>query len=223
MHDLSKTLLALGAVGATLLVPAFAQANWTALSPVNTRSAFGMTTDSAGHIHVFGGQAGATFSYTNSHQEYDPASDTWTPRAALPIAGSLPACVATAADGRIFYIGGRTTGGNATVATTRIYDPGTDTWSTGTDMPTATRSAACDTDAAGNFIIFGGNTAAGTLATDAVLAYDPVNDQWSTRAAMPLGRSIANVARRGWPLLSHRRVRRLERDDRRRPDLQPGQ
>ena len=107
---------------------------------------------------------------------YDPATDTWdTSRK-----GQLPTprehVSAFAYDGKVYLIGGRWKNINTPVV--EIYDPVTDTWGKGADMPTATSGymgAVLDNKVhilAGEF-----------LDRECVMAghqvYDPATDTWT--------------------------------------------
>ena len=65
---------------------------------------------------------------------YDPASDTWSTGAEMPMPRHHLAAVVV--DGRIWAIGGRV--GTRIQDRVDIYDPATDTWSSGPPLPEAT-------------------------------------------------------------------------------------
>ncbi|MCX5093886.1 carboxypeptidase regulatory-like domain-containing protein [Streptomyces sp. NBC_00365] len=89
-----------------------------------------------GRLYCAGG-SGPDYAPTTASYVYDPASNSWQPLADMPmgLAGSTYA----AADGRLLVSGGATLVGAARVATPKgyAYDPGTNTWSTLPDAPTA--------------------------------------------------------------------------------------
>jgi N-acetylneuraminic acid mutarotase len=89
-----------------------------------------------GKIYVMGGVPGGLLEdpAISIVQEYDPATDTWTPKANMPTARS--GLSLSAVGGRVYAIGGGTFGG-ATFSTVEEYDPAADTWTTRPDMPTA--------------------------------------------------------------------------------------
>jgi len=84
-------------------------------------------------IYVMGGAVGVTL-----NQIYDTETDTWSNGSPLPKGVDTAAAVATSGDyapKRIYVIGGKQN--LDAVNFNQIYDPETDTWSTGTPMPTA--------------------------------------------------------------------------------------
>jgi hypothetical protein len=75
-------------------------------------------------IHAIGGRFNTFANNTNLHHAYDPDTDTWELRASLPTARSGVA--AGALGGRIFVVGGETTG--RVFSVNEVYDPATDRW-----------------------------------------------------------------------------------------------
>jgi N-acetylneuraminic acid mutarotase len=87
-----------------------------------------------GRIYVMGGCLQGWIDVTTV-EEYDPQTDTWTPRADMP---SLRRCFSTSVvDGKIYAIGGVHYGDKRYLTTVEEYDPMTDTWTPKADMPTA--------------------------------------------------------------------------------------
>ena len=105
----------------------------------------------------------------------------WVYKAPMPTAryGMTSAVV----DGKIYVIGGYLSGFLSTV---EIYDPGTDTWSTGTNMPTARRYMSSAVVDGKVYVIGGRNTGTASLST--VEIYDPGTDTWSTGTDIPTRR-----------------------------------
>lgn len=135
--------------------------------------------------------------------EYDPANDSWKALAPMPTKRGSP--VAAVVDGKIYVIGGATMhpGSKAevihparphrSVGTVEIYDPGTDSWQTGSPMPTARNHAAAGV-VDGKIYVIGGRVGAAFITrasnTDLVEEYDPKTDQWGAlKAPMPTPRS----------------------------------
>ena len=114
-----------------------------------------------------------------------------------PRAVAVWAAAAGAINGLVYVVGGATN--IASVNANQIYNPGTDTWTTGAPMPTARQGAGA---AVVNDIlyVFGGkpNVSACPQAycqLTVVEAYDPATDTWSTKSPMPTPKdSIAVVA-----------------------------
>ena len=112
--------------------------------------------------------------------EYNAVSDTWTKRAhANLIRHSFGAGMA---GGKIFIWGG-IAGGRLT-ATTEMYDPKTDTWTTKAPMP-GPRMFAKGAEVAGKLYAVGGIQPPGRNQVPLLHAYDPKTDVWSVKASMP--------------------------------------
>jgi N-acetylneuraminic acid mutarotase len=83
-----------------------------------------------GKIYAIGGIGGLTIV-----EEFDPETDTWTRKADMPTGRSFLA--ANVVNDKIYVLGGNA-GPNlwgTTLASVEIYDPATDTWTKGVDMP----------------------------------------------------------------------------------------
>lgn len=90
-------------------------------------------TVAGGKIYVLGGRTNATGSsvYSNLNQEYNPATNTWATRAAMPTGVREPGVASYS--GQVYCFGGAGSG-NA-IASTQIYNPSTNAWSQGAPMP----------------------------------------------------------------------------------------
>ncbi len=136
-----------------------------------------------GKIYVFGGVDG-TIVDLNLCEEYDPASDTWAPKTAMPTARTEAA--AAAIDGLIYVIGGEDYDTNTPLNTVEIYNPSSNSWTTGANMPTARRTLSC---AAVNGRIYAiGGDDAGTTCYDVVEEYNPATNTWATKSPMGVAR-----------------------------------
>ena len=137
-----------------------------------------------GKLYVIGGCCG----FRNTIYEYDPVADTWSAKAVIPTARGCMS--ASAVDGKIYVIGGRDNASDdaSRLSTVEVYNPVTNTWAAGADMPTARRypvSAAVG----GRIYIFGGEIGGATYLST-VEAYDPATDTWSTLDSMPVERVV---------------------------------
>jgi len=109
--------------------------------------------------------------------------------APLPLARDHMAFVA--AEGRLHAIGGRT--GASTARTDRhdIYDPASNTWSSGPPLPTS-RSGLASTLYKGLILVLGGELPPNTFAENE--AFNPKTNTWQTLAPMPHGRHATGAA-----------------------------
>ena len=106
---------------------------WTTMEPIPTPVSYHASAVLDNRIYIIGGAV--RFSL---NQIYDPETETWSSGAPLPTGVDSAAAVATTgemAPKRIYVIGGKQN--LDAVNLTQIYDPETDTWITGTPMPTA--------------------------------------------------------------------------------------
>ena len=124
-------------------------------------------------------------------EAYDPATDTWIPKADMPTArNSLSTSVV---GDRIYAIGGSQAGKG--ISTVEVYDPATDTWTQRADMPTA-REAVSTGAMNGKIYAIGGREYSGAPSgpLSIVEAYDPATDIWTTMADMPTARTDPSVS-----------------------------
>ncbi len=106
---------------------------WTTKTPIPTGVEHHTSAVVDNKIYVMGGAVEVTL-----NQIYDTENDTWSNGAPLPKGVDAAAAIATSGDyapKRIYVIGGKQN--LDAVNFNQIYDPETDTWSTGTPMPTA--------------------------------------------------------------------------------------
>lgn len=83
-------------------------------------------------------------------------------------------------DGKIYAFGGGTySGGFIVLSSLEIYDPATDSWSWGSDMPEPDWDMACAIDDSGNIYSF-------TSTQSGSFRYDPSLDQWTTITPPPV-------------------------------------
>lgn len=127
---------------------------------------------------------------------YDPATDSWSSVAPMPVA--LRKHVAATVAGRIYVVGGQTALWPA-VKTVFVFDPATGHWAEKAPMPFDLRESA-SAAAAGPLWIFGGDGLG--FDTRSALSYDPVTNTWSSHAPMLQdGRLMAAVTVGDKPLL----------------------
>jgi N-acetylneuraminic acid mutarotase len=151
--------------------------------------------------YVFGGVT--QFSPVNGLRrvdEYDPVTDTWRRRADSPTSRVNGASASL--DGRIYLAGGWT-GGDAGSSSQlnsslEIYDPESDSWSSGPDIPTP-RAALAASAVNGSVYFMGGGdqSTLDTLQTGIVESYSPGSGNWTRKADLPTGRELMTAASAG--------------------------
>jgi len=116
--------------------------------------------------------------------ERDPAIINWTRKADLP-GGGLDDGGAAVVNGKIYAVGLGFAGSRQLL----VYNPVTDTWQTGTPMPSS-REGVGVAAVNGKIYAIGGSGANGTKNE----MYDPATNTWTPMADMPTSRGYAAVA-----------------------------
>jgi N-acetylneuraminic acid mutarotase len=137
-----------------------------------------VVSDADGLVYIMGGATAASYAAVDAAYSYDPDSGEWTVLASMDMAARGSAG-AIGLDGRVYVISGYLAGYLDLI---QIYDPGTDTWSTGAAVPVPTWEAKAVTLANGSICVVGGEGAPAGL----VQIYDSVADSWSVGPSAPL-------------------------------------
>ena len=132
-----------------------------------------------GKIYVIG---------TSVNQEYDPVTDTWTPKRPMPTRRGQFAIAVY--QNKIYVIGG---GGNfgleEVTGKNEVYDPLTDTWETKAPMPTARQFMDANV-VDGKIYVIGGSKPINyndpSYVPNINEVYDPETNKWSTSIAPPV-------------------------------------
>jgi N-acetylneuraminic acid mutarotase len=175
---------------------------WTTLTPMNTARAGATAAVIDDAIFVIGGRqsTGGPCSggpYLNTVEKYDIDTDTWSPVA--PLLNGRSDLAAVAHGGKIFVFGGCTGTASAPSVSNEvdIYDPQTDTWTTGS-TPMLTGRASLVAGHSGNQVFAIGGTTDGVSTLNVNEVYDIPSNTWSTNAAtMTTARQEAGVNSHG--------------------------
>ncbi len=148
-----------------------------------------------GRIYLIGGRTGGPSSIVGLNEVYDVVNNSWTTKTPLynPVDGYASAVV----DGKIYVLGGfEGLHHGVPVDFNQIYDPKTDTWSSGAQMPEIVRDAAAGATtgilAPKRIYVIGGGP--DMLAYNFTQVYNPENDSWTLGAEMPTARGWLAVA-----------------------------
>jgi hypothetical protein len=155
-----------------------------------------------GKIYLIGGQVySSTSPYyveTDVNEVYDPTTNTWS--TAAPIPSAVYGYGSAVIDGKICIIGGSkspgTVGTNSFVDSNQVYNPQTNSWSLGANLPSsATFGAAASTEGfmAPPLLYFIGGFFISSFSST-VQVYNAVTNSWSTGASMPTARAYLGVA-----------------------------
>ena len=92
-------------------------------------------------------------------------------------------------DGKIYAIGGGSTGSGPFLPTVEVYDPAADSWASKKDMPSS-RYGLSNSLISGKIYTFGGNIIENDeeFSVSVVECYDPATDTWTRKANMPTAR-----------------------------------
>lgn len=144
-----------------------------------------------GMLYAVGGLSGCQ-TLASPVEEYNPSTGTITQKAALPTPCHDPGITSTA-DGKIYVMGGclppsSDPGGppSAILTTVQIYDPGTNTWSTGNAMPVPRHQFSAVPAPNGNIYIIGGTD--GNTELNRVDVYNPQTNSWQAASPMSTAR-----------------------------------
>lgn len=126
---------------------------------------------------------------------YDPATETWAPRAQPPAPFRQTWEFRTATklnDGRVLFTGGSDTLG-VTTAQAAIYNPTTDTWALANPMSIPRRRHAATLLPNGRVVVTGGlNQVDQPVST--IEYFDPVSGQWSALQGLPIPTNVQAIS-----------------------------
>lgn len=138
-------------------------------------------------VYLFGGTN--SFGFVAPVSEYSVTTGTWQLKAQMPTL-RYDAASAVGPDGKVYVVGGRSTNSNnRELASLEIYDPLTDTWATGSAMPTARIALSAVFGSNGRLYAIGGLTddLTGTH-TNIVEEYNPTTNTWLTKQPLNYSR-----------------------------------
>ena len=150
--------------------------SWTTETPMPTaRAQLGVAVVN-GKIYAIGGgnntAAGPTL--LNVNEEYDPATNTWETKTAMPTARA--GLSANTVNGRIYLMGGDP--GNTT---NEAYDPVTDSWTTESQIPLGA-SGSASAVVGSKIYLFGG-----IFNRNATQIFDTTTGTWTKGLPIPVG------------------------------------
>jgi hypothetical protein len=189
---------------------------WKSLAPLPSKRGSAVAVEAGGKIYTIGGATTMEGRVLNDslgrlgdskdpfftafgpsrvlsiNEVYDPATNKWEAR--QPMSVPRNHAFASAVNGKIYVIGGRTGHGFILTATNtdvvEEYDPVSDSWNAPKErMPTARSGGVAGTDGR-RIYVAGGEVTTQELvgAFRAIEAYDTLTDSWSTLPSMPMPR-----------------------------------
>lgn len=161
-------------------------------------------------IYIVGGVTSVGYNLWNMENSlliFDTETQSWTEGAALPLALAQPG-VATI-DGKIYVFGGNIGNypGNIASGQSYIYDPASDSWSQGADLPIPVIDPGIDVNPeTGMVTLLGGFVVADIYADPSAVPnlqqFDPVNKSWSMGPSMQRPRYGMGVLRHDGNLIA---------------------
>jgi hypothetical protein len=178
---------------------------WRAVAPLPRPRGAAAAAVLDGKVHLIGGasEPAAERASVSWHEVYDPATDRWSPRKALPGARDHVGCVAHG--GRIHVVGGRFNTFEYNTDLHHVYLPERDTWELRAPLPTARsghglvvhRGRLWAMGGEGGFLERGVPRQAKVFGQ--MESYDAASDTWQQHAPMPTPRhAVAAVAIGEW-------------------------
>lgn len=165
---------------------------WSELAPLASKRGAIAPVSLNGKIHLVGGAVGVGFRQrksVNLHEVYDPAANSYSPRAPLPERRDHMGLVAV--DGRLHAFGGRYETFDHNSNLHHVYGPAADKWTPRAVLPTA-RSGFAYGLLEGLIVVIGGEGTKGVFNENE--AYDPKADRWAALASMPFPRHGTGAA-----------------------------
>ena len=168
---------------------------WEVKKPMPTSRALLEANVVNDRIYLIGGRSGGPNSTVASNEVYDPISESWTTKTDMlyPVTEYASAVIGS----KIYVMGGQDEFNEPkNLDVNQIYDTKTDSWSFGTSIPTAVKSAACISSVTfpSKIFLIGGELATGGNSTNIVQIYNAEKDNWSVGASMPTARFGLAVA-----------------------------
>ncbi|WP_138751633.1 Kelch repeat-containing protein [Paenibacillus sinopodophylli] len=162
--------------------------SWSDKASMPDKRAGAATVEYQGKLYVFGGTNGngtgsASGPTSNTSYVYDPATDQWDTKQAMPTARSAASAVVL--NNKIYVLGGYNfvSGVLTRVAKMEIYDPETNIWTTGTNLTSAKAWVGTDVYD-GKIYVFGGTNQSNANLTT-VESYNPLTNGWTTLSPIP--------------------------------------
>lgn len=159
--------------------------NWTRIAPLDVATALSGASVVNGKIYAFGSSTtgGTSMNGTTYPQEYNPATNNWSPERVMP---SVRVDFAVAAyQNKIYVIGGIDPYVLDHIFNiVEVYDPATNAWTSKAPMPEIGHSIRANVVNGKIYVIGGLRLRCGVPQPTHV--YDPSTDSWTTAAPIPI-------------------------------------
>jgi N-acetylneuraminic acid mutarotase len=203
-HGLYIALVcALAALAMTRTALAQDRGSWSAASTMPTGTGDSGVTALDGKVYVIGGASfyphflpsssdmGTGTWGSSINYEYDPATDTWSQRAPMPIGLSHVGVVGF--KHKLYVFGGFTSNVHKNAQNEAVeYDPAANTWRWLAPL-SSRRGSVSAAEVGGKIHVFGGRPRDPTPVNDHDI-YDPATNQWTKGPPMPMARDHMGIA-----------------------------
>jgi N-acetylneuraminic acid mutarotase len=171
---------------------------WTTKTSMPTERGYLSANEINGKIYAMGGMSWLTspngWKYHDTNEVYNPVSDSWTTAAPMP--NQAYGFASAVVDHKIYAISGlrAISYTNSLIPKTcQIYDPASNSWSLGKDIPTGVvfPSAAVTSGSIypkAIYVIAGGYYASNPGPDNYVQVYDPIGNTWVSGTPIPTAR-----------------------------------
>jgi hypothetical protein len=131
--------------------------------------------------YVAGGYSFSSGTTLATVYRFDPVANAWATMAPMPQSAIMAVAVYYPTTNKIFVFGGEDAAAGTNYNITRIYDIGTNTWTTGANMPDVRSFMAGGYNPGDGkiYILSGYNTGQVTSAQNNTWQYDPVGNTWT--------------------------------------------
>ena len=174
-------------------IAVYAQGSWETKAPMPEARMYSAVASYGGSVYVFGG-ANLFGTSTATPFVYNPATDSWTTAAPDSTARRCSAMAVTLGT-KIYVLGGwANCDSNSPTGNTSIYDPATNSWTSGAPMINPRGDSVAEALNGKIYVTSGGNSYGGGMISQTDI-YDPVSDTWSSGTPIPLPvRNAASAA-----------------------------
>jgi N-acetylneuraminic acid mutarotase len=157
---------------------------WSRLAPMPTPRHGPALSEVGGSLYAIGGYNAGT---VGANEAYNPSTNTWSIKAALPIPTEPRGTNGAVVNDKIYVIGGNANGNCSSAV--QEYSPSSNSWNVTAKTPMPTPRCHLAVVALNGLIYaIGGATTSGS-ALAKLEVYDPVANTWRTAAPMPTARS----------------------------------
>lgn len=164
-------------------------ASWQAAAPLPSRAVVGAAASDGRYLYVVGGSFTlASINESNQLLRYDLSASKWLTLAATPHPFAAAAVVYSPINKKLYVFGGvhgQTAAASTVASDTLIYDPASNSWSSGAAMPQPRVLMAAGYWNGKIYLVGGAASLASPSIMDTTWEYDPLANTWTSRTPRP--------------------------------------